>query len=98
MIKRIVRMKFKPESVTEVLAVLETKVTSIRAREGCHFLEILQDIDDPTILFSYSYWTSQVHLDNYRASNLFGEVWPFLKRNFEEAPQANSVNVLHHLD
>lgn len=98
MIKRIVTLYFNEEAVEEIKEVLAAKVADIRAVPGCQHLEIFQDTVEPSIMFSYSFWSSQEHLDAYRASSLFGEVWPFLKSHFRSAPRANSVNVLHYLD
>jgi len=69
----------------------------IRNFKGCKLLELNQDINNPSIFFTYSYWESEKDLDAYRNSNLFKEVWNNTKIYFNEKPQAWSVTKVESL-
>lgn len=94
MIKRIVRLHFKGASIQIIKNFLKIKVEGIRSVDGCSHLEIWQDINDPSIMFSYSYWDSEDHLNTYRKSEFFGTVWPFLKSHFQAPPLVSSFEVV----
>lgn len=91
MIKRIVKMTFKPEHVEDFSNYFPEIVNQIKARKGCLDVELLQDINDNRIYFTYSKWESEADLNAYRKSELFGEVWPKVKKWFEAKPEAWSV-------
>jgi quinol monooxygenase YgiN len=91
MLIRIVRMTFAPEKVKDFLEVFTGSKDRIRAFEGCKHMELLQDLNDPNIFMTYSYWESEIHLNNYRKSELFGMVWPATKKLFAVSAQAFSV-------
>ena len=97
MIIRIVKMTFKPEHVPAFLEVFEQSKSRIRNFDGCRHLELLNDIDQPNIYFTYSHWDSQAHLNAYRDSELFGDVWPRTKTLFAARPEAWSVTQKHIL-
>jgi len=94
MIKRIVKMSFKPENTEAFKTIFETNWTKIKGFEGCEHVELLQDVNDPTIFFTYSLWQSELHLNNYRNSDLFKSVWSATKALFNAKPEAWSVNQL----
>ncbi len=98
MIIRFVKMTFKDEFVEEFLSELDKRKERIRNFKGCSFLQVLQDVNDPRIIFSHSFWESEQALDNYRYSEFFQETWKFTKPKFAEKPQAWSTNSLHLLD
>lgn len=91
MLIRIVKMTFRPGTAEAFRDMMESYSHRIRAMEGCTHLQVLQDIDDPNIVFSYSYWKDEDALENYRRSDLFAEVWPKAKANFGDRPEAWSV-------
>ena len=97
MIIRIVKMTFAPEHVSTFLDVFESSKERIRGFEGCNHLELLNDINQPNIYFTYSHWDSQEHLNAYRDSELFGDVWPRTKVLFSAKPEAWSVKQKHIL-
>lgn len=97
MIVRIVKMTFKKEGVDGFLAKLNERKERIRNFEGCQYLQILQDKNNPTIVFSHSYWDSEAALNNYRQSDFFKETWTFTKARFAAKPAAWSLNSLHEL-
>ncbi|GAB3830527.1 hypothetical protein GCM10028895_46730 [Pontibacter rugosus] len=81
MIIRIVRMTFQPEKTAAFLDIFRNSKDKIRAFDGCHHVELLQDVDQPNVYSTYSHWESVEHLNTYRDSELFGQVWPATKNS-----------------
>lgn len=92
MLIRIVKMTFRPEFVDEFKEVFDTYKKHIRGAEGCIHLELLRDIDNPNIFFTYSHWEAPEFLENYRHSEVFKKVWPLTKAGFSGKPEAWSIN------
>lgn len=97
MIIRIVKMTFLNENVNQFIEFFESYKDKIRNFPGCTYLQVLKDKSQPNIIFSYSYWESEVNLDDYRNSELFNEIWPYTKKMFSAAPEAWTTEVLHDL-
>ena len=91
MIVRIVQMTFQPDKIAEFLNLFEEKKQLIRGFEGCAHLELWNDTKNENIFFTYSIWQSEAHLDHYRFSPLFKDIWPRTKALFADKPQAWSV-------
>ena len=91
-------MSFQPDKVEEFLSNFEVNKTKIRAFEGCEFLELYRDKNTPNIFFTYSYWASEKHLENYRYSELFKMVWAKTKPLFDAKPEAWSVDKMASLE
>ena len=87
-------MTFAPEQVPAFLALFRASEARIRQQPGCLHLELWQDATQPHIYCTFSRWASAEALDNYRRSELFGEVWPATKRLFAAAPVAFSSNLV----
>ena len=98
MLIRIVRMTFKEEKVTDFLTTFHASKEKIRTFEGCNYLELLQDENQPTIFMTYSYWDNEKCLNNYRNSDLFKEVWAATKVLFSDKPMAFSSQSVVKLD
>ena len=98
MLIRIVRMTFKPESVSAFLENFESQKHSIRNFAGCRHLELWQDHSDKNIFVTYSHWESEEALNKYRDSELFKSVWSFTKALFAEKPQAFSTKKLQEVE
>lgn len=92
MIVRVVKMTFKPDAVEEFKAIFETSKEKIKAQNGCRYLSMLQDIHQPTIFFTYSYWEAEENLQDYKNSSVFGSVWPRTKALFADRPEAWSLH------
>ncbi|WP_299823909.1 antibiotic biosynthesis monooxygenase family protein [uncultured Pontibacter sp.] len=88
MLIRIVRMTFQPEKTAEFLEIFHNSKDRIQAFIGCNHVELLQDLNNPNIYSTYSLWDSEEHLNNYRRSELFGQVWPATKTLFAAKPEA----------
>jgi heme-degrading monooxygenase HmoA len=64
---------------------------------GCELLELYQDRNDPCIFFTYSHWSTEKDLNNYRNSEFFKKVWAKTKLMFSEKPIAWSVNKIESM-
>lgn len=95
MFVRIVKMTFRPESTEVFINFFEEYKLQIRNVAGCQYLQVLQDKNQPNIIFSYSHWITEAHLDDYRKSELFKKIWPRTKELFLQAPEAWTTNILH---
>jgi len=98
MIKRIVKMEFKPQEIEKFKVLFDQNKDKIRRYEGCRHLELWQDIQNKSTFMTYSYWDSEKDLNNYRHSELFKQVWSHTKVMFSDKPQAWSVASLHELN
>ncbi len=97
MLIRIVKMGFDEANINAFLSNFETNKNNIRNFKGCQFLELYRDKNDPTIFFTYSFWESEQHLENYRQSNIFKSVWAKTKPLFNKLPEAWSVDRIDRL-
>lgn len=94
MMIRIVKMTFRPGALGDFRALFETVRPQIEQFEGCHKVELLEDISDPCTLMTYSLWQSPQALENYRNSGLFRETWAKTKVLFAGKPKAWSFRKL----
>lgn len=85
MIKRIVKMTFRPDKVNDFIIIFKTNHIKIASFEGCKHVELLQQ---DNLFFTFSIWESEEHLDAYRQSELFATVWEQTKVLFSEKPEA----------
>ncbi|WP_298479829.1 antibiotic biosynthesis monooxygenase family protein [uncultured Maribacter sp.] len=92
MIVRIVKLSFKEEHISTFENLFEETKENIRNFNGCQFLELYQDKNNPTIFFTYSYWQDESYLEVYRNSDFFKKVWRKTKVLFHDKPQAWSVH------
>ena len=88
---RIVKLTFREDTVDSFMDIFNESKTKIRSFSGCQRLELLHDIDNPNIFFTYSYWGKPTSLEKYRASDLFKSVWAKTKILFDDKPEAWSV-------
>ncbi len=93
MINRIVRMSFEPQKVNDFIHLFNDVKDKIANFEGCEGLILMRDAKLPNVLYTYSYWQSEAHLNNYRYSNLFIKTWASTKILFNDKPQAWSLLV-----
>jgi len=98
MITRIVKLKFKPGKGTFFFEAFNDVKEKIRGFEGNLYLEAMSTSDDPDLVFTYSKWQSEEHLNIYRKSEVFGAVWPKLKAEFAGKPEAWTVESKFILD
>lgn len=88
---RIVHMHFTKEHVEKFLEIFGESANSIRAMDGCRRLELLRDIADECHFTTVSHWDGVAHLDQYRDSDLFRNVWGRVKPLFDQKPRAHSM-------
>lgn len=91
MIIRIVRMHIIPDKVDEFLEIFDRTKEAIRNVDGCVHLELLQDTDHGNIFTTLSHWSDKAHLESYRKSDLFKNVWSRVKPLFNKSAEAFSL-------
>lgn len=94
MIKRFVKMTFKPENIERFKDIFKASRDLIAAMDGCQHVELLQDINNPCVFFTLSMWDEPKFLEAYRQSELFEGVWAKTKILFDAKPEAWSVNIV----
>lgn len=97
MFVRIVKLSFQDDKIQDFKDYFETIKHIVRNQPGCEFLEVYQDKDQPSTFFTYSYWLTPEHLEQYRYSQDFATIWPFVKTLFKERAQAWSVDKIQTL-
>ncbi len=90
-------MTFVPEKANDFLKIFRESKDKIRAFEGCTHLELLNDVQNRNIYFTYSHWLSEADLNNYRVSQLFKTTWGKTKVLFADKPEAWSVERVGNL-
>ena len=98
MLVRIVKMTFAIDKIETFKNRFQDLKDKIIMFDGCEFLELYQDKNRPEIFFTYSYWTSEANLNEYRNSDFFKEVWKDTKQMFTEKPEAWSVDKIVSLE
>lgn len=98
MIIRVVRMTFKEEAIDQFLEIFDRSKEKIRSFPGCQHLQLLVDAHAPNVFSTYSIWQAESDLNNYRDSELFGQVWPETKKFFAAPPVAHSYKQKIKLD
>lgn len=91
MLIRYVRMTFQEDKVADFLKIFDESKEKIRAMEGCQYLELMQDLNQPAVFMTHSHWLSEDDLNNYRDSTLFKSTWAKTKVLFADKPMAFSV-------
>jgi len=98
MLVRIVKLTFKPENISSFEQIFEETKQKIRNHEGCLFLELYQQQENPQVFFTYSHWDSIENLEAYRNSEFFKNVWGKTKLLFARKPEAWSVDRIETLN
>ena len=91
MLIRIVKMTFRESETQNFVALFNERKNLIGGFNGCSGVQLLRDTNNPSVFFTYSTWQSAEHLDAYRKSELFNEVWSTVKKWFADKPEAWSV-------
>ncbi len=91
MIKRFVKLTFKPEHTQDFIELFNSTKALIAAVEGCSHLELLHDVDNKNVFFTFSIWENTIYIDQYRESELFKNVWAKTKVMFGDKPEAWSL-------
>lgn len=91
MIIRIVKLTILPDKATEFLTLFNESKSIILNSEGCTYVEVLRDTQQPHFFFTYSCWDSEEHLNLYRNSELFKNIWSRTKMLFADKAEAWSL-------
>ena len=83
-------MTFTPETLPQFEAIFTKHEKAIGSQSGCFHVELVKDSTNPLVRATVSRWDSEESLNDYRKSELFGEVWPETKRLFAAAPEVVS--------
>ena len=97
MIIRIVKLSFHTEYISNFKTIFEENKLKIISQKGCTCLEMLEDIKDVNVIFTYSRWASEEDLNNYRNSELFKDVWSKTKILFNSKPEAWSTKKINEV-
>lgn len=95
MIIRIVKLSFHPQHIDRFKSIFEFSKKKILASKGCLKVELLQDSHNRGIFFTYSWWDSELDLNDYRHSELFKKVWGETKILFNDKPEAWSTQKIN---
>ena len=93
MVNRIVKMTFRNDAIEQFTEIFNTYQDRIRSAEGCLSVQLLHDVNNPCIFFTYSIWNDETFLEKYRLSSTFGEVWPQVKPLFAAPAEAWTTTV-----
>lgn len=97
MIQRLVKLHFHPENTSAFEQIVAETRDHIRATDGCLHMEAWRDIDNPNCYYTYSRWTGEEALNNYRYSDFFKGTWSRTKALFSDRPEAFSADRLSEL-
>ena len=89
---RIVKLQFQPDKIADFLSFFEGIKEKVNTFPGCNGMQLLQDLENPCIVFTYSNWNSPNDLENYRTSETFIGIWSTIKPWFAEKASAWSVD------
>ena len=92
MLTRIVKLEIQANAVEEFLQLFKNSKATILASEGCFKVELLSDLNNKCLFFTYSLWENEEALNNYRKSEFFGKIWPKTKSILATKPSAWSLN------
>jgi len=91
-ITRIVKMTFKPEHINDFAKYYNSIKSKVAGQPGCNSVKLLKEIGETGVFFTYSNWDSVDDLNNYRATEAFGEIWPTVKNWFSAKAEAWSLD------
>ena len=84
-------MEFEADKVEAFKSIFQENQSKIAAQKGCYSVQLLQDIHESNIFFTYSIWDSESSLNKYRESNTFKDIWSKTKPLFSSKAKAWSV-------
>ena len=88
MITRLVKLNLKPDKAEEFELIFNQKKPLIDSFEGCQTTNLFKISGADSQYFTISYWKSEEHLENYRASALFKSTWSRIKPLFAAKARA----------
>lgn len=100
MLIRIVKLRIKVEFADDFEAIFHSGKNTIRAFEGCNYLELLKQQsprDNEVIFMTHSHWDDEKFLNLYRESDFFKNTWTKSKALFANKAEAWSMESLEKL-
>lgn len=91
MIVRIVKMTFQADKISNFIHLFKQSKSKIKQYSGCLYLELLMDIKEKNIYYTYSHWADEQALEKYRKSEFFRNTWAQTKVLFAAKPEAVSL-------
>ena len=91
MLRRIVRLEFDPQRVSEFAQFFAENRTTIASFPGCLSLDLYRDATLENVYYTFSLWENEAALEAYRHSDTFRLLWSFAKERFAGKPQAFSL-------
>jgi quinol monooxygenase YgiN len=91
MITRFVKLTIQIDKIEKFTSIYNEKNNNVRNFDGCSHLEIFKDIHDKRVFFTLSKWVSEEHLNMYRSSEIFKDIWSNFKPLFAAEAQAWSL-------
>ncbi len=92
-ITRIVKLTFKPEHISDFEAYYATIRSEVAGQPGCNGVTFLKEQGNTGVFFTYSKWNSVNDLNNYRNTEVFGQIWPTVKNWFRAKAEAWALDV-----
>ncbi|PKQ62023.1 hypothetical protein BZG02_13875 [Labilibaculum filiforme] len=92
MIIRFVKLEIHPEHILDFKTFTSAEKEDIITFPGCSHLEVLQDVNNPSVFFTVSHWQSENALNQYRDSSFFQTNWKKVKLWFTAKPEAWSLS------
>ncbi|MGQ1909619.1 putative quinol monooxygenase [Marinifilum sp. RC60d5] len=92
MIIRFVKLEIQAKHIHNFKELTKHEKPDILAFKGCSYLEVMQDISNPSIFFTQSHWESESALNKYRKSDFFRRNWEQVKQWFKNKPEAWSLS------
>ncbi len=89
---RIVKMEFHSNKTEAFQQLFFDSKHLIEGMKGCNGVKLLRDKENRNVFFTYSNWESTKHLNAYRNSKTFEEIWTKTKLMFSAKPEAWSVD------
>ncbi len=96
MIIRLVKMTFRKECMQDFKSLFAEVKPVIAAFNGCKQVILLQDINNPAVMMTYSIWENEEALNRYRYSEFFKQTWTRTKSLFAEKAEAISLQEIQN--
>ena len=93
-VKRIVKLTFREEECNRFMEIYKESEKKISQFTGCKSVELLRSKNLDNIFFTFSVWTGEEALENYRKSDLFKSTWSRVKPLFGGKPEAWTLEVI----
>ena len=87
------KLQFRESEIATFIRIFNENKLNVSNFNGCLGMRLLNDLQNPSIFYTYSQWESEDALNNYRKSTIFNTVWISIKPLFELPAEACSTVV-----